>query len=436
MSWARDNWLPLTVVGGVLGVSWYAGKSADENIINGMTLDEWLDEIDRIKATKEPFYYSNNILGTPKYGNGIDSFWEQGWSPQGILSVWRMYEGEPAQAYFEKMKAWKKMRSDSFATEDGAGLMRNWTFLWQGYQNGGNSVIATSLEDAKRKVITEWGDPTDLTRKLKPNLSTLSDDPVVNKRRSDDWDSMWRSDSFAAEGEGEGHDCSMCGRPYDMNRIGLGLIEYYLKESNYATLGWKSKDNPDGVAKTARNMAGSELFLHGDGAIEHYMIEGKRSKIFDKTIVLLRASIVPQIIAGDVMNFIELLEIDDVDSDPKFEEDFGGKWSAEIFNEEHEDHDEIDELIEDLDKLTGFCISFLHDGAYGGESQGREIIGEDLEEEKVWYVEGSIELKFVYEEGVNTFIRASYTNETDGPVIYLPPAKVIKTQPDDERSVQ
>ena len=339
---------------GIFGTLKLLGKSADENIINGMTLDEWLDEIDRIKATKEPFYYSNNILGTPKYGNGIDSFWEQGWSPQGILSVWRMYEGEPAQAYFEKMKAWKKMRSDS----------------------------------------------------------------------------------FAAEGDGEGHDCSMCGRPYDMNRIGLGLIEYYLKESNYATLGWKSNDNPDGVVKTARNMAGSELFYYGDGAIEHYMIEGKRSKIFDKTIVLLRASIVPQIIAGDVMNFIELLEIDDVDSDPKFEEDFGGKWSAEIFNEEHEDHDEIDELIEDLDKLTGFCISFLHDGAYGGESQGREIIGEDLEEEKVWYVEGSIELKFVYEEGVNTFIRASYTNETDGPVIYLPPAKVIKTQPDDERSVQ
>jgi hypothetical protein len=245
-----------------------------------------------------------------------------------------------------------------------------------------------------------------------------------------------RPDKREAEDDDEGHDCSMCGRPYDMNRIGLGLIEYYLKESNYATLGWKSKDNPDGVVKTARNMAGSELFLHGDGAIEHYMIEGKRSKIFDKTIVLLRASIVPQIIAGDVMNFIELLEIDGVDSNPKFEEDFGGKWSAEIFNEEHEDHDEIDELIEDLDKLTGFCISFLHDGAYGGESQGREIIGEDLEEEKVWYVEGSIELKFVYEEGVNTFIRASYTNETDGPVIYLPPAKVIKTQPDDERSVQ
>jgi len=225
MSWARDNWLPLTVVGGVLGVSWYAGRSADEKRINGMTLDEWLDEIDRIKATKEPFYYSNNILGTPKYGNGIDSFWEQGWSPQGILSVWRMYEGEPAQAYFEKMKAWKKMRSDSFATEDGAGLMRNWTFLWQGYQNGGNSVTATSLEDAKRKVITEWGDPTDLTRKLKPNLSTLSDDPAVNKRRSDDWDSMWRSESFATEGwKGKCQRCGEKGNTSTMSWFNTDLI--------------------------------------------------------------------------------------------------------------------------------------------------------------------------------------------------------------------
>ena len=78
----------------------------------------------------------------------------------------------------------------------------------------------------------------------------------------------------------------------------------------------------------------------------------------------------------------------------------------------------------------------MHDGAYGGESQGKELIGEDLEEERVWYVEGSIELKFVYEEGINTFIRASYTNDPDSPVIYLPPAKFIKSKPEDGRSVR
>ena len=31
MSWVTDNWIPLTVVGGLVGVSWYAGKHFDES---------------------------------------------------------------------------------------------------------------------------------------------------------------------------------------------------------------------------------------------------------------------------------------------------------------------------------------------------------------------------------------------------------------------
>jgi hypothetical protein len=104
----------------------------------------------------------------------------------------------------------------------------------------------------------------------------------------------------------------------------------------------------------------------------------------------------------------------------------------EVFN--HEEHDEIDELIEDLDKLTAFCIGFLHDGAYGGESLGREDLGDGMEEERVRYVEGSIELKFVYEDGEVILIRASYPNEDNGPVIYLPPPKFIRDKPEGERT--
>ena len=110
----------------------------------------------------------------------------------------------------------------------------------------------------------------------------------------------------------------------------------------------------------------------------------------------------------------------------------GSNNRKEVFN--HEEHDEIDELIEDLDKLTAFCIGFLHDGAYGGESLGRKDLGDGMEEERVRYVEGSIELKFVYEDGEIILIRASYTNEDDGPVIYLPPPKFIRDKPEDERT--
>ena len=85
--------------------------NADEKRINGMTLDDWLDEIDRIKATKEPFYYSNNILGTPKYGNMIDMFWEQGWTPQGILDAWESYENQEGH--------WEKIRAETFNADEG-----------------------------------------------------------------------------------------------------------------------------------------------------------------------------------------------------------------------------------------------------------------------------------------------------------------------------
>ena len=82
----------------------------DEERINGMTLEEWLDEIDRIKATKEPFYYSNNILGSPKYGNMIDMFWEQGWTPQGILDAWESYDRQEGH--------WEKIRAETFNADD------------------------------------------------------------------------------------------------------------------------------------------------------------------------------------------------------------------------------------------------------------------------------------------------------------------------------
>jgi len=106
------------------------------------------------------------------------------------------------------------------------------------------------------------------------------------------------------------------------------------------------------------------------------------------------------------------------------------------FREEHEEHDDIDDLIKDLDDLTAFCINFLHDGAHGGESMGRKPMGDGMEEERVRYVEGSIEIKFVFEDDENTLIRVSYTNDPDGPVIYLPPTSEIKDKPEDERGRQ
>jgi hypothetical protein len=100
--------------------------------------------------------------------------------------------------------------------------------------------------------------------------------------------------------------------------------------------------------------------------------------------------------------------------------------------QEHGDHDDAHKTIEDLDKLTAFCITFLDDGAYGGESQGLKDAGGGLKEEIVLYVEGSIQMKFIYDsEGQNIAIRVKYTHDPNSPVIYLPKAAFIATKPDD-----
>ena len=100
--------------------------------------------------------------------------------------------------------------------------------------------------------------------------------------------------------------------------------------------------------------------------------------------------------------------------------------------QEHGDHDDAHNIIEDLDKLTAFCITFLDDGAYGGESQGLKDAGGGLKEEIVLYVEGSSQMKFVYDsEGQNIAIRVKYTHDPHSPVIYLPKAAFIATKPDD-----
>ena len=108
-------------------------------------------------------------------------------------------------------------------------------------------------------------------------------------------------------------------------------------------------------------------------------------------------------------------------------------FSSENLTFAHDEHDDIDEMIEELDKLTSFCITFLHDGAYGGEPQEMtEDKARGITEQKVLYVEGSIELKFVYDkDGKNIAIRAKYTNDPNSPVIYLPATESVARRPDE-----
>ena len=234
--------------------------------------------------------------------------------------------------------------------------------------------------------------------------------------------------------------CSMCDRPYDYSKLSRALVTHYLRESNGNQMTWKSKSNPEGVKRTARNIAGFEILNFGLDALEHYVLnEAKETVVSEQVIFLLRKALVPQIIVGDVTEFIKLLEIDDIeDAEPKFGDDFWENWESEdylstAFNSEGgDDHDELDALIKRLDDLNQFAITFMHDGGYGGE-----IISEDTDDgiktEVIGFVEDSIRIKIITDIMNDEIlgIRVSYTDSPKGPVIYLPPAQYIASRPDE-----
>tara|TARA_R110002060_G_scaffold71525_2_gene80155 strand:+ start:684 stop:2861 length:2178 start_codon:yes stop_codon:yes gene_type:complete len=148
---------------------------------------------------------------------------------------------------------------------------------------------------------------------------------------------LYGAESFEAPGEMEEEDfipmditqCHVCARPYEYSRIARALVQHYLKESDDGTKGWKNKSTPDGTRRTVRNIAGYQLYWYGLGALENYLEEGKISKMTPMVINLLRNAIVPNIIAGDVVQFIESMEIDDIENtDPTFFTDFSDTWEA------------------------------------------------------------------------------------------------------------
>jgi len=125
-------------------------------------------------------------------------------------------------------------------------------------------------------------------------------------------------------------DCEICARPFTINRFGQQLIQHYLKESDNGEKAWKSKKNPDGTRRTARNLAGFFLYEYGLDALNQYVLFQDKTGISDKVIELLRLSLVERVIAGDVVNLIEMMDMsDEVDGEPmfgkKFEEDFGSE---------------------------------------------------------------------------------------------------------------
>ena len=101
------------------------------------------------------------------------------------------------------------------------------------------------------------------------------------------------------------------------------------------------------------------------------------------------------------------------------------------------DHEEIDELIDKLNTVVDFAITFIHDGGYGGEPKG-VIIDDELgvKTEIVHYVEGSIQLHLVRDMETDELlsVRFSLTGDPEEtPIVYLPLPEEITSVPEDDR---
>jgi hypothetical protein len=77
-------------------------SAEEEERVAGLTFDEWFDEIDRIKAANpDPWYYANDLLGTPKYSNGLDIYFDRGFTPQDALDDWRTMTEEKLNSKYQ-----------------------------------------------------------------------------------------------------------------------------------------------------------------------------------------------------------------------------------------------------------------------------------------------------------------------------------------------
>ena len=125
-------------------------------------------------------------------------------------------------------------------------------------------------------------------------------------------------------------DCEICARPFAINKLGQKLIQHYLKESDNGFKEWKNKKNPEGTRRTARNITGFFLYDYGLDALNQYVLFQDKTGISEKVIELLRLSLVERIVAGDVINLIEMMDMqDEVDDTPTFGKGFEKDFMAE-----------------------------------------------------------------------------------------------------------
>lgn len=265
------------------------------------------------------------MLGKDRESFGAESF-EAEWEdelrekyPQEFIDEYFNYETNPTAdtqdeetielAYATWVYAQNELEAESFEAEDSRRQLKK---LMEGKSDAEKKRISKMVQvRGLENTIAEL-----MTNAEVFAATTFDEDDDSPKINQEDW--MPRTD------------CEICARPFTINRFGQQLIQHYLKESDNGEKAWKSKKNTDGTRRTARNLAGFFLYEYGLDALNQYVLFQDKTGISDKVIELLRLSLVERVIAGDVVNLIEMMDMsDEVDDEPmfgkKFEEDFGSE---------------------------------------------------------------------------------------------------------------
>tara|TARA_R110001583_G_scaffold5919_12_gene31134 strand:+ start:19 stop:1623 length:1605 start_codon:yes stop_codon:yes gene_type:complete len=223
------------------------------------------------------------------------------WEPQEFN-----IKGEPNPAY-------KKLKAESFETEDSRRQLKK-------------LIKGRSKAEKKRisKMVQLRGIENTLSEIL-ANSEVLAAPPSFETPEDKD------NDDNLDETEWRSRDsCEICARPFRINKFGRNLIQHYLRESDNGVKTWKTKENPEGTRRTARNITGFFLYENGLDALNQYVLFQEKTKISDKVIELLRLSIVERIIAGDMVNLMQLMDMqDEIDDTPIFGDSFEKEFGAE-----------------------------------------------------------------------------------------------------------
>jgi len=467
------NWKPLTVVGGLLGISWFVGKKFDE-----AQAFEAESKMECPPATKDVAINTKNRNATIKnFGYGPLNVEEPGDFWKDIAKQWKTTEKAAKKSKcgncvaFDRSPRMKDCMPGE--TSDGEGVLGYcWMHHFKCHSARTCDTWAKGGPITTDKVSEGWQERA-FAKPKASKIATEADKATAKAAESFEAEEYFDCGCVYEEMM-EGAMCESCGHTtcIDCSQNINTTDENYKNWKCYEGYGCNKGDESfeaDSDSKKVKNtyrLGDREVKEYTDGSLEvvmdaesvsfksFWIVAKKGSKLFpagqvgelrvydngERTIVLDNNIVIPfytQATAYAYLNKHFMVYPKRGKADMSLV--MGAEGDHDHDHDDH-DHEDIDELVEKIDRLTDFAITFIHDGGFGGEPQGF-IVDEDLglKTEIVKYVEGSMDLRMVRDLETNELVsvRFALSGDPDStPILYLPLPERIATVPQEERAIK